>query len=220
MSEDADKAHDRGAIGYSGYRKLKGIPDDMAPTPEEHEEWLAIKMRAPQALGEEFLPPGQRGPARNPEDDTDADEGPPEPAPGRDVSREESRAAAERVVGAAEFALLRCREVAGARIRSKQTKNPSIFSNVNGQPNAVVAALVGQEGLAALDVGSPLELVSGGSDGFKVLLLSWGYSIAQAEALAEMLTVFAARTLFETLPVLPASFTTQVERTRELTHVQ
>ena len=218
-SEDADSAFDRGALGYKGYRKLKGIDEAMAPTPEEHEEYLALKMRDPQMLDEDFRPPGERGPSRDPEDNTDAEEGPPVPTNGRDVSREESRAASARIVGAAEMAVIRCRELAGSRLRTHQKAKPEVFEGVNGLPNAVVAATLGTEIVNELGGKESLELVKGGTEAFRSLLLGWGFSLSQAEALAEMVHVFAARTLFESeQPKLPSGFAAQVERMREVSH--
>ena len=61
-TEDADKALDRIAIGFEGYRILKGIPEDMAPTEEEKEFLASLKLRQPIELegGDLVIP--QRGP--------------------------------------------------------------------------------------------------------------------------------------------------------------
>ena len=217
-SEDADKALDRGALGYAGYRKLKGIPEDMAPTDAEHEEWLAVKLRAPQALGEDFQPPGQRGPAAGPPDTTNAEDGPPEPGPSG-VSRQEARTASARVLGAAELSLIRCRELAGARLRNHSESHPDLFGVVNGEPNSVVASRIDRKKLIELGIEiDALQLVRGGTDAFHRMITEWGYPKPQADALSQMLLVYAARTLFdETQPPLASGFESQVERMMEVT---
>jgi hypothetical protein len=121
------------------------------------------------------------------------------------------------VIGAAQLAVLRCREVAGARIRSKQNAHPDLFTKVDGKPNALVAALIGYEGVTQIEVADPLQLVFGGTDSLAQLLLAWGYSQAQVEALAEMIRVHAARTLFEQdVHELPSGLVAQIERMMEV----
>lgn len=45
-SEDADAAHDRGAIGDAPYRAAKGFSEADAPTEEDQQRWLARKTAA------------------------------------------------------------------------------------------------------------------------------------------------------------------------------
>ena len=223
-SEDADKAVDRIEIGAKGYRELKGIPESMAPTTEEMQLMIALKMRRPELLPEKYLPAGglappatqQPGPQAGPEDTTNPENGPPSPGT-RDGSRQEARTASAKIMGAAELALVRCREIAGSRIRSYQKSCPECLEPANGKPNALVASLIGPQVLTEMNAPAPLKLVAGGSDGFRSLLLGWGFPETQAGALAEMVEVHAARTLFEQMQSpLSSGFAAHVERTQEV----
>lgn len=210
-SEDADRAFDRGAINYEGYRKLKGIPETMAQTDDEHSEWLAWKMRDVTLLpGAPQVTP-ERGPQPGPTDETPAEEGPPSPGQ-RDGSRPEGRNSA-RILGAAALSFVRCRELAGSRLRSYKKSCPDCLEPANGKPNSLVAALVGPEVLPKMNAPTPLRLVAGGGEAFMGLLVSWGVPDAQAKAVAEMVEVYAARTLFELNPnALPSGFSAHIER--------
>lgn len=215
---DANEAWDRGAIGWTALRTAKGFSEDDEPTDEEREIWLALKMREPSFVPSDVVPP-QRGPTPSGDQPAPAEEGPPDPGPAG-VSRQESRTASARILGAAEMALLRCREVAGAKIRSYQQGCPECLEPADGKPNALVAALIGQKTLKQLKTPEPLKLVHGGTDGFRALLEGWGFSDAQAEALCEMVSVYAARTLFEqNPPTLPSGFAAHVERVSEVSAV-
>jgi hypothetical protein len=103
------------------------------------------------------------------------------------------------------LALHRCRELAGVRVRHKCP------DCADGQPLSVVASALGE---SATD--DPVKLVSGGTDGFRELLVEQGMEQSQAAALCRQLEVFAARTLFQPqCPELPSGFVAAVNRARE-----
>jgi hypothetical protein len=217
QSQDADAAHDRGAISNAGYRKLKNIPEAFEPSQEEHDEWLAIKLRNPALIGEEQA-----------EADSDPSDGPPPPGREGDSGRDTRvvRAAAaggEQIaleLGAAELALARCRELAGIRIRQKEKLCPECLSDVNGKPNALLASALGPETLEQKFSLTPQQLVKGGADTLRSLLCEWGYATVQASAVAEMVESYAARTIFKIEhPTLPSGFVTQFERAKEASYV-
>lgn len=211
---DANEAWDRGAIGWPALRRAKGFSDDDKMSDEEREIWLALKMREPSFVPSDVVPP-QRGPTPSTDQAPPAEQGPPAAGP-EGVSRQE-RTASARILGAAEMALLRCREVAGSRILSYRQSCPECLKPAADAPKALVAAVVGQEALAQIEAPPPLKLVTGGTDGFRSLLTDWGFSTPQAEALCEMVTVYAAKTLFDrTHPALPSGFAAQVERMQEV----
>lgn len=226
-TDDADKAHDRGQVNDPGYRMMKGIPESMAPSEEEMRISLAIQLHEPKLLkGTRFeieepepvaLPPGPRPSTDAP---AEAEEGPPPPGPAG-TSREESRASVTEVNGAGALALVRCREVAGSRVRSnlqRRTDAAGELAMVDGIPNADVTCTLGEKRIVELGLPTPLELVKTGTDGFRNLLIDWGFERSQASVLADMLLVFGAKTLYESkAPALPAGFLAQVERLRELT---
>lgn len=89
---------------------------------------------------------------------------------------------------------------------------------IDGIPNADVACTLGEERIREMGLAQPLELVKSGTDGFRNLLIDWGFDRPQASVLAEMLLVFAGKTLYESrAPSPPAGFLAQVERLKELT---
>jgi hypothetical protein len=226
-TDDADKAHDRGQVNDPGYRTMKGIPESMAPSEEEMRINLAIQLHEPALLkGTRFeieepepaaLPPG---PVPTTDAPQDAEEGPPAPGPAG-TSRQESRASIVQVNGAASLALIRCREVAGAKIRQgirTKSRGAVELGMIDGIPNADVACTLGEDRIRALGLPQPLELVKSGTDGFCSLLRSWDFDDPGARVLAEMLLVFAAKSLYDKeVPKLPAGFLAQVERLKELT---
>ena len=202
-TEDADKALDRIAIGFPGYREMKGIREDMAPTEQEREFLASLKLRQPIELegGELVIP--QRGPLAQ-QNGNSPEDGPADPGT-RLTSRQESRTASAEILGAAALALNRCRELAGVRIRRNDD------SIAPGIPLPLIASVLGPE-----KVVDPLKLVKGGAAGYRSLLEEWGFETAQAESLAQTLEVYAARTLYETRqPELPAGFIAQVEKAKE-----
>jgi len=208
-TEDADKALDRIAISFKAYRELKGFDESMAPSEQEKEFLASLKMRQEVELenGELVIP--QRGPLAQPSTNGDAADGPATPDAGRNGSRQESRTASAHILGAADLALMRCRELAGIRIRHK-CKDCG-----DGAPDSLVASVMG-----ATKVTDPMKLVHGGTDGFRSLLSERGFGEALAASLCQTLEVYAARTLFETKqPDLPSGFLAQVEKAREVSDV-
>jgi hypothetical protein len=81
-TEDADKALDRVAISFEGYRELKGIPESMAPSEEEREFLASLKMRQPIELEDGNLIIPQRGPVAQ-QNGNRPEDGPPAPSGGR-----------------------------------------------------------------------------------------------------------------------------------------
>jgi hypothetical protein len=198
-SKDADQAWDRGAIGYEAYRTAKNFAEDDGQTPEEHAEWLAIKK---VAVGPDGKVVPDSGNDVNPGDEP----GTPDGEAG-DVSESTGLpASAAKFQGAAELALLRCRELAGSRIRSRRKSCPHCLDGVQHLPNQLVASGLGRAGLEPLGAPEPRELVAGGADSLKSLLLAWGRDEKDADTICGFIELHAARTLFQGNPSLPDSF--------------
>lgn len=222
-STDADQAYDRGQISDEGYLELKGIDESLAASEEEKKIWLATKMRdaaflkgTPYEIESPVPSAFPPGPTPSTDQGPPASETPPEPGPAG-TSRQESRSLAMR--GAGELALLRCRELAGARIRTAHKRNPAIAAQLDGRPNAFVAAVLGQEQIVEAGTPEPLALVRGGTDIFITLCLEWHIEETQARAIAQMIEVYAARTLFEPrLPQFPSGVSAQIERANDVSH--
>jgi hypothetical protein len=206
-TEDALKAHNDGLISGKAARLALGWNEKDQLKGDERDEWLALKLRDPSIMGDEFMPP-ERGPMPNGNGPHDPREGPPVPGTNSGVSRQESRTASARVLGAAELALHRCRELAGVRVRHKCP------DCADGQPLSLVASALGEK-----EAGDPVKLVSGGTDGFQEFLTGQGIEAVQAAAVCRQLEVFAARTLFEPrCPELPSGFVAAVEKAQEVSY--
>lgn len=211
QSADADAAADRGYISPVGYRALKNIPEKYAPSKEDRDEFIAIKLRDASIMGIDNVKPST--PA------VDPSEGPPPPGPEGDSGRKTRVVSASLELGAAEMALARCRELAGIRIRQKEKAFPSIIADLNGESNSAIAAKLGADVLERLSL-TPIQLVRGGADTLDSLLCEWGYASVQSSAICEMVESYAARTLFKSEhPTLPSGFAAQFERAKEASDV-
>ena len=160
-TEDALKAHKDGLISGKAAREALGWKESDEMEGDEREEWLAIQLRTPEALGGDFAPP-ERGPMPQNNGNGNAADGPPSPGVNTGVSRQESRTASGIILGAAQLALHRCRELAGVRIRHK------CGDCAEGQALSVVASAIG------VQAGDPVDLVRGGTDGFRDFLTEQG----------------------------------------------
>lgn len=217
QSQDADAAYDRGEISGVGYRALKNIDPKYAPSKEERDLWIAIKFNDPSIAGLRPMMPVDAAPPEPPPPGTEGDSG-----------RDSRTGQAAIEVGAAEMALARCRELAGIRIKQRERapgsgKTPPIYaeilSQINGKPDGAIAAYLGPEKVALLDV-DPAKLVQGGAATLRTVLEGWGYGYSQAVTLASMVESYAARTLFkEGPPTLPNGFAAHFERAKEASHV-
>ena len=210
-SEDADNALKAGAVSFKGYRTMKNIPEDWAPSDSEFEKILKVLGRSNQERRVQ-----QEAPSRN---GGDPSNGPPPPGPEGDSGRRTrvvtSSAESYEAMGAAMMALARCRELAGIRLYQKHRNCPDCFQKADGQPHALVASIVGPGVVEQLGW-EPLRLVRGGTDTFRDMLVYWDYSPKQADAICEMIESFAAKTLYDgRLPQLPIGFTTHLERARD-----
>jgi hypothetical protein len=204
-SKDADQAWDRGAINYRAYRNAKNFTEDDQQTADEHAEWLAIKKVIVGPDGKPLPDTGAGAGLPAGEDIVQGDDpGPPAGQPG-DVSEGTNLpASAWKAQGAVEMALVRCRELAGSRLRSRKDACPHCLERADGLPNQLVASALGREGLEPLGAPEPRTLVAGGAEGLMALLRSWDYSEKEAQTICDMLEIHAARTLFHPNPSPPA----------------
>lgn len=209
---DAFKAHDALAISDHALLTAINMDADDKPSEEELERRIAVKMRDTAFFG------------GNGNGDT-----PPPPGPEGDSGRRTRVVAsagvdsAVRELVAAEMALINCRKLAGMRIRQKsmweslERKCADCVAQANGKSHEQLASVIGAKMLVELGA-DPMSLVKDGTETYKPLLLSWGYSEAQASALCEMVETYAARTLYQDrTPSLPSGFAAQVIGMKELT---
>jgi hypothetical protein len=212
-TEDALKAHAAGLISNKRAREDLGYDEADEPTEDEHEEFLAIKLRQPLLLPDEAgLAPPARGPVPT-NGNRPAEEGPPDPG-ARLTSRQESRTAA--ILGGAALALRQCRAKAGARLRSHQHSCEECKRKTDGLPHSLVASTLGKQQIQ--DFGAdPAKLVQGGAEEYRGLLIDWGIEPAQADYLCQRVEIFAAKTLCDSQqPELPPGFMAQVAQAEEV----
>jgi hypothetical protein len=178
-----------GAISRAGLRKLLNIPEDMAP--EEAEEQQLIEIITRGALTPEQN--GSSAPSAQPDaPGSEGDSG----RRTRVTASAELNGGFERERGAAELALLRCREMAGNRIRNKDRGCAA------GVPSMLVAAKVGKDGLDRLEL-QPRALVKGGTDLLRPVLAEMGYEDTHIQAFCDTIEAYATKTLLEETVSLP-----------------
>jgi len=220
-AEASNQGIDRVAISRKAWRQLNGVDEDMAPDKEEEEFLTGLRLRNVDIFNELFgmeITP-QRGPLPNGNGKPDASAGPAEPTAGRTGSRQESMRASAEILGAAKMALGRCRELAGSRLRSQyQHECDECKQATADKPNALVAAILGPEQVQTFGIHDPMKLVKGGADGFCDVLCA-SMNPTQGKALAQMVEVFAAKTLFDQAPQLPSGFVSAVEKALEVSDV-
>ena len=224
MSAIADEAMDRVAISFEGYRKLKGIPEEFAPSDKEIDLVAGIKMRDPVVAGLEEQAPAVRGPQSGPDVNQAGQSNVPDsPTKGRVVSRQEARTAA--IIGAAHHALATCRSRAGARLQSQVRRPgangkhcPECQQTIADIPKGLIASALGAEMVYELGMRDPIAMVAGGTADFGGILTEWGISSQDAAVLCERIEAHAAKTLFDSsVPDLPPGFAAHVEHALEMT---
>lgn len=216
--ETAQEAYDRYVVSSTYYREKIGATEDDAPDDAEIERRLEIE-RGGQPAAE----PEQDG-ETNPADggaggDTDED-APDDPDAGDEEEDDDTPSAvasANRILGAAEFAVERARELAGSRLRSKATGRPDAcpecVDQIDGVPAARVAATLGADAVRSLITGSDSALVAGAGLAFAATLERWGVNGGWPDELGRMVEQHALRTLYEREPPpLPPGFTASVAR--------
>jgi hypothetical protein len=116
-----------------------------------------------------------------------------------------------KVIGACDMALLRAREVAGARIRTAARRLPEIEQALDGVSNREVAATIGREGVQALRL-SAQDLVANVRPLILDTLRLWRIEGEAAAMIAQHVERHAMRTLYDPNPrSLPDSFSVYLE---------
>ena len=200
--KDAVEARKQGAINLKAVREAGGFTESDKIRGEEdtYDSWL------------EFSTKGAVG------DDDDQGNGPPSdagPPPGSPGPVSEKTNLPDenslRILGAAELALLRCREQAGVRLRRRKATCPDCLEPMKQVPHNQLVAALGPAGMEPFGDVSPIDLVAGGADVLRHLLVNWGHADAEAARLASAVELFAARTLFnDRPPQIPAGLIAKV----------
>jgi hypothetical protein len=222
---DAKDLWDRLAISDQALRDAAGFEEDDAP---DEEEWLrraGFLMRdgsmaaygIPGVRGNIEPEPGDlQGPEAQPDGaaagtqagagTTPADSGgTAAPVPPATTQTPTGLAASavvtEQVIGAMHVGVMRCRDVAGARLRSRCAGVEDAGQLIDGVPNSLVAAGLGRDRVAVVAPGvTARELVRGGGAPLIAALTDFGLEHAHAATLAAAVERHAAQTLYSTKP--------------------
>lgn len=222
-TQDAKDLWDRLVISDEALREANGFEDDDAP---DEAEWLRragflmhdSSMAAygiPAVRGNIEPQPGQvesavpdpnvtgSPPSTPPPPGTPAASGGTEaPAPPTGTEQQAGppitgAANGAQVAAACRVALMRCREKAGSRIRSRCAAIPEANQLIDGVPNALVASGVGRDRVASILPGvTPRELVRGGAAPLVAALVDFGMDRSAAANLAQSVERHAAQTLY------------------------
>lgn len=176
----ASEAFDKKAISYKAYRRETGWDETDAPTPQELEE----RRLADKKSG---VPPVTEG-------------APPPELPATAPPQQQAGI----VIGMAEACVLRCRELAGSRLRTrvqgqvaKGAAGPNLSARMQGSPNHDVAWRLGEDVRPGADADS---LVAGAGQVFLAGMVRMGLEASLAETLVRRVEEHAALTLFDEEP--------------------
>lgn len=216
--KDAKDLFDAGELSGEAYRGSKGYGEDDAPSDEERNRYVGIRIRD-GSLAVFGIPTVGRGALEpeegeieegdtSPESSGEVEKAPPEPTDAeRRMAALEVEARLARILGACDVALHRARELAGNKLRSRAKRDPEAAKLIDGVPATEVAATLGRERAAALGAGTERELVTGGRELLAQTLERQGLDRKLAEPLADRIEQHVARHLWdEVAPPLPQSF--------------
>lgn len=215
LSRNAKDLRSVGAISERALRDANGFTEDDAPDDEEWVRWLGVQVKdAGLAMTGVVTPaPEPQAPPSPPEtvdptpggEQSDVEKGPPVAVAAS--SNGHATVTLHRILGAADLSLLRCREVAGNRIRNHVRKNPDLDRDLSGVAARDLPARVGAD--LALELGvPPATTLVQGTDGMILdALRVFGVGSEVAGQVARRVEEHAARTLWdERPPPLPRQF--------------
>jgi hypothetical protein len=206
--KDADLVYDRGALSPKALREAHNFNEHDKPTDAEYQTWENVKTR---------FAGRPKDPPEVPVSDTGSDAPNDAPDNGRPPSgpRTENPSPMNdgmelRIMGAAEFAFERCRELAGNRLHSKRMSCERCFEGTEEVPRNALCAAVGEEVVRAVGIDSEAALVSGGSAPFLTVVMQKGIPEREARVLGGLIEAYAATTLYEEAPTLPEHFANEL----------
>lgn len=221
-AKDWQKGHEDGVIGDDAYRDAIGADDSHKPTEDERRIYLAVALNEPQLLPDAYknlLPDpmamlekqAEAKAAQQPAPGEDGAQGPPDTEKKGPQRTQQQAEAPDRLAAsigaAAQVSFIRCREKAGAVLKSKLQ-----HADVELNPNATLVAAALTE--AQWDAGAfvPEELVAGAARPLALACFQWGLRADDSELLAKMVERHAAATLREESPEpLPVGFLAAVQ---------
>ena len=206
QSKNAIEVWKLGGIGYGALREATNQSDDDAQTPEDREQWLKWLTKG-AAETEDGTPVVEEDEA-GPESAAEVEPEPPE-QPDQFTAPPIAASAFEmKIIGAAEAGVIRCRALAGARLRSRSERQcGECFERLKPVAQSLVASSLGAEQVRSIDDRSDRELVAGGAEEFQTAVEAWGVAEEVAAKMGEMIERHAAKTLYAAeLSPLPVGF--------------
>jgi hypothetical protein len=235
-TKDAKDLYDKRAIGKTALREAAAFDETDAPTQDELNEMIGVAVRdgslalygipsvkaggiEPEA-GVVESPAGTAGtPETGATTGAEVEPGPPAGGNGNgntpgeaEAGNLEAAAAAARITGAADLAVMRFREQAGNRIRSLANRDPQIREEI--ERNQVrardIASFLKRDRVRAL-VGDEADLVGNARAVVEETFLMWDLPEATRVLLLDQIERHALRTLYDTNPSpLPPQFSVYV----------
>jgi hypothetical protein len=217
-SKNAVLLHDRGAISLKSLRDSSGFTEADAPSDEERAQWVGVKVgdaglaltgeptEAPPPEPPPPPPPAEEPPAGTPGGTAE------EPPPGSEVASANGHTAALwRIVGASDLAVLRCREVAGNKLRNLAKRDRDLERELEGVPARDVPGVLGLERATQLGAPSAQVLVTGTEPMILDALRVFAVNGDVAAQVAARVSQHAARNLYAEKPVpLPRQYESYV----------
>jgi hypothetical protein len=217
-TKDAKDLYDAVAIGKTALREAAGFDEDDAPTEEERAERIGILTRdsslawygipkvttggVEEAPGQLVTPAGEVG-TPGASGGSEVEPGPP-PSEQPTAPPEETVIGAARIEGALDLAILRAREAAGSKLRSRARRvdrgegDEDLAELLRATPPGRCAAVLGPERLRVVSPSGELELVEGARGLITDSLRMFGITDEQkAKEVCDRVLVVAARTLYE-----------------------
>lgn len=207
----AKDAHDRLVVSDAYYLDKIGATEADAPDEEElaRRTLILLKQVPPEVAAEE----GETAPDAGGRGGDTVEEPPAQPAetaPVVEALPASARALqTAKILGAAELAVERARELAGNRIARRSQSCPECMERIHGVPRALVASVLGADQVrSVLDGhGAEDELVAGAGKVLADRLVAWGINGGWPDKLGEMVEQHALKTLYDPeTPGLPAGF--------------
>jgi hypothetical protein len=216
-TKDAKDLYDRIAIGKEALRDAAGFDEDDAPSEEERAEMIGIKTHdsslawfgAPkittggveEAPGQLLTPGGEVEGAVAEGTGSEVEKGPASGAEENPTSPPaETVIGAARIEGALDLAILRAREAAGSKLRSRalRTGDGELAELLRSTSPGKCAAVLGPERLRVVSPAGELELVEGARGLIVDSLRMFGITDEEkAKEVCDRVLVVAARTLYE-----------------------
>jgi hypothetical protein len=231
--KDAQDLFQDGELSGRAYRQAKGFDESDAPDEDERNRYLGIKLRdsslavygEPSLKSNAEIEPtegtivGPTGVTTVPTGTGDgesaaaADKTPPdmpESPPSETVigsaARLQETVLLSRIEGAAMVGLLRAREAAGAKIRNAARKDRETEVLIDGVHARDVAWTLGRDRVRALPGIREADLVDGAGLLIRDAITAVGVDDTVAQAVADTVLGYAARTLYDQRPSLNGNF--------------